>query len=256
VDAVNDWAEGPSSIHERHAVLAAAQTTIATKLDLTTDGLVVMALSGAGPLVRYVDDNNWAGLRWVQGGSIQFTKQIAGTDTVLFSVPSGDRRLFWTTYVAVVYASGYWAVWAVTPGSELGEPLGQGWDAAFATGGTLASGKSGMYSTVGGASPEWRFDNYAAWVPAIDAAIFASQSVEIRHDRVVREDSGGTLWTEVSDYQGDLCWVPTAGREKRTLRWIVLPSRGNFDGLADTGIDDTSARLFVTPLYLDVPEPS
>lgn len=97
------------------------------------------------------------------------------------------------------------------------------------------------------------YDNFFAFVPTDDAAIFASQSLEIRHDRVIREDSGGTIWTPPSRYEGDYLTIPAAGREDRTARIIVKASRNDPDIGADSAIDDISGRLTVTPRYLHVP---
>jgi hypothetical protein len=97
------------------------------------------------------------------------------------------------------------------------------------------------------------FDDVSVAVPPADAAVFASQSLEIRHDRVTREDTGGTVWSPISSYEGDYLRVPPAGQEARTARVIIKDSRLDpFTG-ADTAIDDISAKLFVTPRYLVVP---
>jgi hypothetical protein len=125
----------------------------------------------------------------------------------------------------------------------------------LATGGTLATGKPGLFDIYLGSSGTINryFDDFYVWVPSPDAALFASQSLEIRHDRVVREDSAGAIWSTVSSYQGDYLLVPPAGAEARTLRTIVKATRGE-PGQFDNAIDDISARLFVTPRFLVVPD--
>jgi len=82
--------------------------------------------------------------------------------------------------------------------------------------------------------------------------MFASQSLEVRHDAVLREDSTGSLWGPVSAYRGDLLTVPASGKESRTCEFLVKACRNNPYTGADTGIDDISARLYVTPRGLVV----
>ena len=125
-----------------------------------------------------------------------------------------------------------------------------GFSAALMAGGTLATGEPGIWDYSATSTHNRYYDDFLVWVPGIDAAAFGNQSIEVRHDRVQREDSGGTMWTKVSSYEGDYLLVPASGAEARTVRMIVKFLRG--DGI-DNGIDDLSARLFVTPRYLTVP---
>jgi hypothetical protein len=128
-------------------------------------------------------------------------------------------------------------------------------DSTLATGGTLASGKPGIFDAGNGTDTYERFwDDIRVSVPPRDAAVFASQSIEIRHDRIVREDSGGTLWVSPSSYEGDYLKVPPAGAEGRTVRVIVKSSRADPLTESDPAIDDLSARLFVQPRFLVVPD--
>lgn len=99
------------------------------------------------------------------------------------------------------------------------------------------------------------FDNFIVFVPVTDAAIFASQSLEVRHDRVIREDSGGTIWSTPSDYRGDYLLIPPDAGESRTVRIIAKGSRGNLDSMPDSSsADNISGRLTITERFLHVPE--
>lgn len=82
--------------------------------------------------------------------------------------------------------------------------------------------------------------------------MFAGQSIEIRHDRVQREDSGGTLWQPLSSYTGSYLRVPPAGAESRSARFIAKPLyHPATDGIwRDDRIDDLSGRLTYWPLFL------
>jgi hypothetical protein len=92
------------------------------------------------------------------------------------------------------------------------------------------------------------------------------RSVEIRHDGPLSQDTAGSYWIAPDIYEGDYLLVPPSGLEARTLRVIArygrhVPLRagqGADPAVAGSFADvtsDVSARLFVTPRYLVVPEP-
>jgi hypothetical protein len=135
-----------------------------------------------------------------------------------------------------------------------GVPLLEAQDPALATGGALATGKVGFFDRLVAATACTRaYDNFLAAVPTKDAALYASQSLEIRHDRVIREDSAGAIWAKPSKYEGDYFKVAPAGKEGRSIRVIVKGSRNDPATMPDFGIDDISARLTYTPRYLVLP---
>jgi hypothetical protein len=214
-----------------------------------------------GLVARLTDVNNWWQIL-VGGGSaagteLQVWRRVAGTLTPSVPTPVATVGKItvntWYTLTLRITAQGVWSVWLNLQGATvLGSPVVEGIDTTLATGGSLASGKVGIYDFNVNASPAYTrdFDNFSVWVPPDDAAIFKSQSLELRHDRVRREDSGGTLWVEPSSYEGRYLTVPPAGAEARTARVIVKASRGIPGELPDGGTDDISARLFVTPRYL------
>lgn len=149
----------------------------------------------------------------------------------------------------VVTAAGNWQFWFN------GVMLGSGFDARLATGGELAKGKVGIYDQhpQPGANTR-RYDNFVAFPPALDAAVFSKQSAEIRADRVQREDASGTLWVPRYDYKGSHFRPPPARRESRSIRSIVKLSRGNIDSMADSAIDDASFKVFWQARGLAMPE--
>ena len=99
---------------------------------------------------------------------------------------------------------------------------------------------------------ERSYDNFLAWVPSADAAIFSGQSLEVAHDGVTREDATGAFSTPVSRYEGDYLTVPPSGPEGRTVRFAVKASRNVPGAGPDVAIDDVSAQLRLTPRYLVV----
>lgn len=59
----------------------------------------------------------------------------------------------------------------------------------------------------------------------------------------------------MSKVEGKFLRIPPSGREGRTVRIIVKASRNDPRTGADSGIDDLTATLTVTPRVLSVPEP-
>lgn len=243
------------------AALAGQAVQVDFKTSALGAGSLVDRLYG-GVLARYVDTSNWAGAFFAPNSSfgtdtingVSVRKRVAGTTTTVASVrfPAFSINAFFTIRFQVL-ATGLWSVWAFP---QFGTPnlLASGTDTDMATGGTLASGKPGIYDVrVGAGAATRNFDNFAVFVPTLDAAVFASQSIEIRHDRVIREDSAGSIWAQPTKVEGNYLTIPPAGREGRTARIFVKGSRFDPDSGADPSTDDISARLTVTPRYLEVP---
>jgi hypothetical protein len=207
-----------------------------------------------GVIVRYVDTSNWLMLRMQLISAevnIRLLKRVAGTVTELGSIIWGDAGNL-PALVVRADAAGNFAGWALSSaGASLGTPDIQGQDTVLATGGTLATGKVGIYDVNSDATANTRtYDSFWAYTFASDAAVFASQSLEINSDGVRREDSGGTMWVPPSVYVGDYLRVPPSGAEARTIRAVVKGSRSIPGQGADAGTDDISAKLFQTPRYL------
>jgi hypothetical protein len=222
----------------------------------------------AGVIARWVDANNhlrlYLNAQWPGSGStwpmnFKLRKVVAGVETVIAtSEPPTPFSHYMpiTSFITLevsVDAVGR-AICRVFSASGLLMWSAIADDADLATGGTLASGKPGIFDAGDGitACERW-YDDVLVSVPPVDAAMFASQSLEVRYDRVTREDSAGTLWPAVSSYVGDYIRVPPAGQEARTSRVIIKGSRTDPFDQADPSIDDISAKLFVTPRYLVVP---
>lgn len=213
-----------------------------------------------GIVARYVDATNWLMLiEQTQGlGQKEFQVRtcIGGAVSVLQFTQLTPTRPgnFWTFRLYVDARGGYTA-WAGLTGSTQLQKLFSGWNSTLATGGTLATGQVGIYDAYTGASAMNRdYDNFRAWVPTADAAIFASQSLELRHDRARREDTAGTFNVNVSVRRGRYLTIPAAGQEARTVRLLVKGFRNDPYTQPDPAIDDISAQLFYTPRGLVVPE--
>jgi hypothetical protein len=208
-----------------------------------------------GLLLRYVDSSNYAAAVWWDEVTFTIFKVIGGSLSVVADTPSGTLSAN-TSYTMRAVMLGAQVLFYVGPaGSDLSSPVVIGSDSVFATGGTLATGAPGIYDFISGGGTTTRdYNNFSAASASADAAIYASQSLEVRHNRADREDSGGTIWQTPTRYTGDYLLVPPAGAEGRTSRLIVKASRGIPGEFPDAGVDDISARLYVTPRYLAVPD--
>ena len=224
-----------------------------------------------GVIARWTDSSNYLRAtftRTTDSGGLNFTKtlqiveRVSGIETVLasatFPAGVGSSLAFWKVRLAVTangQATASVSSAEISTGYEVGTVLAtcEGFSSRLATGGTLATGEPGIFDRVLSANAATRYyDDFLVATNPVDAAAFANQSIEIRHDRARREDSGGTLWVKPTDYSGDYLLVPASGAEARTARMVVKFSRTDPSSL-DNGIDDLSARLFVTPRYLAPP---
>lgn len=247
-----------TSLANGRLVRASSSSTsaVAAQVDLFASGNSGASTCGIGLLLRYTDTSNFLAAVIVPNSdadtTLRLVKRVLGTSTTLTSTSLPTPTSTVTTLKAVVSATGAVTVTATRSGATIGSLSGS--DSVLATGGTLASGTVGLVDWWGSATASTRtYDNFLVWAPPADAAMFASQSLEIRNDRVVREDSGGTLWVTPTSYEGDYLLIPPAGAEGRTNRFFVKASRGLPESGIDAGIDDISATLSFTPRWLVVP---
>jgi hypothetical protein len=97
------------------------------------------------------------------------------------------------------------------------------------------------------------YDNFLVGIPTFDAVAYAGQSVQLGTDGNFREDAAGAAYGPVSIDSGDLLRIPPSGIEGRTVEFMVKPSRGDFDQLPDSAIDDLSVQAWYRPSWLTMP---
>ena len=270
--AVSDAAT--SSLTGRPLVLAtpASLAGLFAQVNMSADAPPSTAALAQGLIVRYVDASNYLAIvarpyyPGVMGAIVvpQVILRLAGTDTDITPAAGSPELLtpylpvFPTTdwaLAAYVNADGTYSVWS-NQGSGSATLILASYHSQLATGGTLASGKVGIIDRYTAAAALTRtYSGFYVYGVTADYAIPASQSLEVRHDRVIREDAAGALWQAPSSYKGDYLLIPPAGRESRQARLMVKLSRGQIAAGADGAIDDLSARLTYTPRYLVIPEP-
>lgn len=184
-----------------------------------------------GILARYTDANNWL-LYHIDESTGYSTrvfvrKRVAGTVTDLLSA---SAPLASGTLILIVNAAGTAQVYFS------GALIGTVSDSDLATGGALATGKVGIYDadTVGVANARY-YQQFAAWVPNADQAVFANRSLELQHDRVLRESSAGTTWSRPPVVRGGYALLPPGG----TTRIVAKARRNDVAELPDSAISDS-----------------
>ncbi len=216
-----------------------------------------------GILARYVDTSNWflfaLNPQSSTAGWIWTIARVAGATYYASGASGGALYGLTNTYYRLrlqVNADGTFKIWVGFADYPLpSEPYFQYQDSSLATGGALASGKVGIYDAQTNATANTRtYNNFLVTTPTPDAAIFASQSAELSHRAMLREDSTGATYGPISDVIGDLPRLPPAGLDGRTTELVLKASRGDLDTSPDSGIDDISARAYYRPSWLYVPD--
>jgi hypothetical protein len=243
----------------RLVTLNTNNTTIVSQVDFKYSAYMT-GTDQLGVIARYVDANNWfsASVANFAGsaGGVRWSKVVGGVLTSGENSVSGPYHSMalnaWWTIRLEVNTDGTWTIYFGPQGGALTATM-SGSDTALATGGTLATGDVGIVDARTTATASTRtYDNFAAYVPNVDAVIYASQSIELRHDGMYRENSSGSTWVPIIP-RGDLLRLPPAGLEARTAEVFVKASRGDLETYPDAGTDDISARLYYRPSWLFVP---
>jgi hypothetical protein len=211
-----------------------------------------------GVIARYVDASNFlAGYFYIESGQVEIVKVIAGTATVLGAVAFPDDMIYEEVRVEMSVGNGGVILRLYGVNASVDDRLiatVEAYDAVLVSGGTLDNGYVGFVDWLPNANAGTRaYNDFIAAPFTIDAAIFASQSAQVRWDGAIREDSAGAIYVPVSRYEGDRLLVPPEGPESRSVRFITKASRNHPDTGTDSGIDDYTARLHITPRYLAFP---
>lgn len=197
-----------------------------------------------GLLARYADTNNWVALVLSDhtgpsyiGYALVLLKKKAGSvseiaywGSSIFSTPNYAHLLRLELGADGSYRT-YWG----------GTLLSSGSDPDLATGGTLASGKCGLYDAYTQAVASTRnYDDFQTTTPSATHVIDASGAVVLGDDSIARSDG-----TRPPSFTGSYLTVPPAGREDRTHRLAVKMRRSDVDIAPDANIGD-SQRVDVT----------
>ncbi len=221
---------------------------------------VLFYLTGAvtqfqGLIVRYVDASNYLRLEYIQG-AFKVIKRIAGTETTIASGTGGSSTSNNPAMAmrVVIYSSGLGYAYLLSANGGVITYL-PFLDSTLATGGTLATGKPGLYDMSPiGTSVRYYDDFYAATPAAAPITCHSSQSIEFRHDQTIREDSTGTYWGPPPAYRGSRFLVPVAGTRGRKVRVALVGRRQDTVTNADENVaDNLTGQVNYTPRYVVAP---
>lgn len=215
-----------------------------------------------GVLARYVDENNWLFFGPDRDApsapvtdTVRVIKRVSGTVTELgkLVIPdSSDYRSVWLH----VDRRGRYLCWGSLLLSGLPRLLLAGQDNDLATGGALDDGKAGFYDAKTGATANTRnFNDFVAWIPPLDAAIYSGLSLELAHDRVEREALGGGIWGEMTP-EGDYMRLSPAGIESRQNRLVFIASPNDPDTMGVGFPSKLKVAIYATPRYRTIPDPA
>ena len=200
---------------------------------------------GSGLLLRVVDTNNFLAvvhryaLGGYDGGRVEIVKVVSGASTLLASATlhapangQGEVRAQVTGRTVVAEVNGH-----VLTASDADLE------------GTLASGDVHIYDEQTWATAVTRdYENFRVWEPDPDAAIFAGGDAQIATAQTSRTSRDG-LGSGLLVPWGDNPRLPSGG----PVEIMVATSRGDFDQVPDSGLDDVSVAVRHRPCWLTTP---
>ena len=222
------------------------------------------AAVASGVIARWTDSNNHAKLWLIRNpgyagagqppvSSLYMQVRVAGSESVLA----------WTALTPGVYVPAWLRLIIYTSGIAVGQMIEYtsgvvvktitGFSAALATGGTLATGKSGivdMNYQYASSVPTRYYDAFSASTPASYApVIYSGRSMQIRHDDTIRTDSAGTAYGRPQSYRGARLLIPTGdSRLAAVVRRVDLDAAA-----ADQVTDATQLQVAYTERGLVIP---
>jgi hypothetical protein len=215
-------------------------------------------------VARYVDASNYL-LASVDTSTehLLVTQVVGGAATQLASAFPGRGQLQGGRYYRIrlmVLASGLlrasWEIWTGSTHQLIAETLAV--SSVLATGGALASGRIGIADqsfTSGGSAQTRHYGTVTAGVPPTEQLVIASgQTLEVRHDDVIREDTTGNAYGRPGSYRGTHLLIPPAGSDGKTARIVARAHRNDIDTVEHTPLgDNLTIRAYWTERFLVVP---
>lgn len=243
----------------RWAVLGStAYTDMQVDVLLQRTGFNLTSTLEQGLIARWVDSSNYLRVVAVRdsAGTRTFSiiKRIAGVDTTLATTTLPTTAWISSTYSAVrliVFASGR-AIAQMTDATGVTAMAALDTsDSTLASGGTLDDGKPGIYDFNGGSNSVTRYyDNFIVSTPAAEPIVlYSGRTLEVRSDKVIRQDSTGVYTGQPQSYEGTYARIPVG-----TSRLLVKARRNDIQVAADDQVTDaTQIQVAYTPRGLVVP---
>ncbi len=186
---------------------------------------------------------------------VNVTKYVAGTPTTIAQSTFFTPNSAWATIRMWIDTSGRFAVFRdMIPANFAPKHNCLGQDAALATGGALASGKVGIYDHNPSTGTAARFfDDFIVSSFDRQPVIYASKTLQVRSDDVLRESASG-YYGRPPAYRGARFRLYPAGDQNRFNRVVVRARRNVTDEFPDSVYNDnTSITVSYVPRGIVVP---
>jgi hypothetical protein len=248
-----DVSDTATSTRNGRGVVLGSATPTDVKVQTALTFSTYAVTSFGGVLARFTDNSNYVTAliapNYTNAGkvSVGVAKVVAGTTTTLFSAYVDASATANHTISFTAYASGLWRVHLD------GESVVSGVDSVFATGGTLASGKSGLLDWCPGAGAVTRtYSNFSVSTPVAESiALNTTRKAEFRDDGTAwRQDSTGTYYGYPQ--QQTIPVAPQLGPSSHgqpANRILALTSRNNPDLASDPAWDPFTLKLYAKRRY-------
>lgn len=211
---------------------------------------VVQAVAG-----RYVDANNFLFFCFnynPAGAFAVLNKRVGGAVSPLASIPIPETTE-WHTLRLQIDRRGRYFCWLSYVESGVVKLLAQGQDSDLATGGPLASGKTAWEDACVGAGTSTRnYDQFVAWIPPLNAAIYQGLALRLGSSVVERQGPNGA-WASITP-EGDYLKLAPAGLEGRKNRLVLIASPHDPDTMPVGFPTELKTLVWVTPRYRGVPD--
>lgn len=239
----------------RFAVLATAYTDTEVRAQVTGSIASSSVTSGYalfGVLARYVDANNWltGSIRWGPSPALIVTKNVAGVQTNLAQVPIGTLSVTFWVIRMLVWSTGAGLLRIEGPDGDV-RGVASFFDSTLATGGALATGKTGIVD-YGNVAPAFDRDYDVIRVytpPAEPIAMYSGRTIEFRHNETLRQDSTATYYGRPASYRGTRFTL-----QPGTNRVLAKARRLDVEVATDESVTDgLQIQVAYTPRGLVIP---
>ena len=215
--------------------------------------------ASAAAIARWTDSSNYLRGSIDNWGQLRLAMLVGGVTWILTEVPIAVNAFAWYQLRLVAFAGGF-AVLSLLNESGITLAEVSAWDSVLATGGTLATGKPGFADSNAAIANTRYYDNFYVATPAGEGIVcYSTQTIEFRHDDVLREDSTGTYYGPPPEYVGARFTIPPAGGPTRKARVAVIARRNDVENAPDDALtsnattDSTTVAVWKTERGLVVP---
>jgi hypothetical protein len=194
----------------------------------------------------------------IWSGGVVSSETVIATTTDPITIDTGSTGVEFFTVTLAVTPDGIASAALVDYAGRQVAAV-QGFDTRLATGGTLQTGTVGFAAkrvmASGAIGDPTNFDDFSVFeLPAEQPALHAGLSTEIRHDGVLRQDTGLTTYSRPGLVRGPGLRIPAAGARDRPTRLAVKAHRYDVEqGPAITHSELLQTQVLYTPRYAVVP---